>query len=104
MKNLGLRVGQEYAVLITVDKEAVGEITGKVVSENELITSVYTDDGETLLVLAECLRSSMSAVDYHLHKPRLRELIKARVAELMAMDDEADEEDPPAPLISDIPF
>jgi len=104
MSNLGLRAGHKYAVVVYVDQEAVGEITGNVVSESELITSVYTDDGESLILVFECIRSALSAVDYHINKPRLRELIKARIEELRGMDDEADEEDPPAPLISDIPF
>jgi hypothetical protein len=104
MRGLGLRDGDKFTVLVVLNEEHTLEVTGEVVSPTEVITNVYTDDSKTLLLGHEVLSGATSAVGYHLNRPSLKALIAERIAELKEISEGADEDDPPAPSTSDIPF
>lgn len=104
MNKYGLREGGEFAVVVYYGRGCICEVTGEVISETEVVTSVYTEGSESLLLANEVLRAVASAVDFHMHKPSLKRMLEARIAELKALDEEGAEDNPPPPSINDIPF
>jgi hypothetical protein len=103
MTHFGIQDGDEYTVVVYQNKGALGEIVIHAVSFEEVACQVYTDDREALLTLNEVIKVAYSTLGYHLEKPRLKELIETRIAQLRKEIEEGQEDDPPAPL-SDIPF
>jgi hypothetical protein len=104
MKQLGMRDGDGGAILLRLNRNSLGEITVRNIGGTEVVAHVYYEDRESLIAMSEMLVASLNAVNYLLHKKKLKHLIEARIEELKNMDEEAGWDNPPAPSISDIPF
>ena len=101
----GLREGDSITVAIFINEEPVGELTGEVIEETQLVIHVYTDDAFTLMKMHEVIQAARNAIGFHMAKPDLAEMIRARIDELNAMDDSEAGENPPTPrFMDDLPF
>lgn len=96
MNGLGLREGDDYAVLIYRNGTSIAEVTGTIISPVETAASLYTDGDETLLIVNEILKIAVGATSFFEQKPRLQEMLKQRIAELKA-ESEGEEGEPPYP-------
>lgn len=104
MAMLGLQDGDEYAILIHWNGSPIAEVTGTVVSQTETAVSLYLDGDEALIVVSEILHIGAGAARFQLEKPRLKEMLKARIAELKAAHERAESEPPHPDDVNEIPF
>lgn len=104
MSKRGLRKGKTYYVVVMEGDELLGSIEHTVLTNHEVVTSVYCDEGSGLLILHEALGAATSAVDFHLHKPELSKLVAERIEELKAAREEVERKPPYPDDVSDIPF
>jgi len=104
MNHRGIWDGDEVTVIVYQNKERIGEITILAISHAEITAQVYTDNENTLISLYEGVSAALSAIKYHTERPKLREMIEERIAELKAGYEDGEEDDPPAPSTVDLPF
>lgn len=105
MRRLGIQDGDEVVVQVYWNRVPIGEITLNSISFSELAVNVYTEDESTVVLLSEAIRASAEAMAFHMAKPHLQKLIRERIDQLKADDDdrEAGETDSPTE-VQDIPF
>jgi hypothetical protein len=104
MNGNGLEDGDDYAVIVYRNGVSICAVTGDVVSNVETAASLYTDGDSALVTAAEILQVAVNAAKFYMQKPRLQQLLRERIEQLKREDEEAGENYPPAPTISDMPF
>lgn len=104
MNGVGLRDGDEATILIILNRRHAAEIIIQSINSNEVATSIYVNKDEQLFAINEALGAALSAIRYQMERPNLKRMLQKRIAELRDLESEADEDNPPAPLIGDIPF
>lgn len=100
----GLSDGDDYAVIVLMNKVNVGEVTGDAVSNTELTARIYTEDQKTLMLLFEIMAAAFHAIEFHMQKPHMRKLLEDRIAQIRAEEDDSEAGEPPSPTVHDIPF
>ena len=104
MTTVGMQKGKKYEVFVGVGDEVLGSVEHVVLTGNSVQTSVFIETPESLVAVYEALSAAASAVNFHMHKDGLQELVKRRIAELDEAR-EGEESEPPFPDdVADIPF
>ena len=104
MTRLGMRKGERYEVYVVKSDEVLGSVEHVVLTADSVQTSVFVEAPKSLVAIHEALAAAASAVDFHMHKDNLRELVQRRIAELKE-GREGEESKPPFPDdVTDIPF
>lgn len=100
------KMGDEVTILVYQNRKSVGEVTSQMIDDEGQAVSVYLESDDGLMKLLEALKSAAAAVEYHAQKPRMRELIRARIAEMEDEEIEEEKSEPPSPTdeLGDIPF
>lgn len=99
-----LKMGDEATVIVYHKKEAVGEITIQIITEDEAAAAVYTDNTDTLAIVEEILNAALECVKFHTARPNLRKMLAERIAQMRA-EIAAEESEPPSPTDDyDLPF
>lgn len=102
---IGIRGKDEVVVVVYRNSVSLGEIVLRALSNQELSVSVFIDNETDLVVMHEAIVASGNAVNFHLQRPRLRELLNERIAELKAEDEAGEVGEPPFPIDDhNIPF
>jgi len=100
----GLFDGDDFAIVVSVNRVNVGEITGAAVSNIELTALIYTEDEKMLMLLWEVVSAGFHALEFHMQKPLMRKLLEERIAQLKAEEDDSEAGEPPYPTVHDLPF
>lgn len=99
----GLRDGDEFAVVVYLNKFNIGEITGEAVSNNELTALIFAEDQKMFLLLYEVMSACFEAAKFHMQKPHLKKMLEDRIAQLKADQDDSEAGESPYPTVHDIP-
>jgi len=104
MKKPGLHKGDEVYVNIQINGKMAADFLIKVPNEHEVACDLWGDEEADFITLLEALKAAIGVVEYQLEKPRLKELLRERIAQLKRESEEAEWDNPPAPSTDDIPF
>jgi signal transduction histidine kinase len=104
MSHRGIWDGDEITVLLYQNQQDIGQIVIHAISHAEITAQVFTDDENTLISVYEALKAALSSVEYHMARPRLRELIEDRMREVRESIEDEGEGNPPPPSTDDVPF
>lgn len=100
----GIQEGDEVIIQVIWNRIPIGEISHDCISPTELVTNVYTEDESTVVLMNEAISASYQAMQFHMQKPRLKELLEERIAQLKAEEDDSEAGEAPSPTVHDIPF
>lgn len=104
MTKLGMQKGDRYEIAVFKGQEVLCSVEHVVLSDNEVATSVFVQTAESLVAVYEAVTAAATAIDFHIHKPSLREMVEKRISELNE-GREGEESEPPFPDdVIDIPF
>lgn len=100
----GLARGDEAYVSVRINKRFEFDVIISAVSNTEVSVEVHGDTEANVLAGHEALQAATNAVAFILEKPRLKAILKERIAELREEIEDEAEGDPPTPSADDIPF
>lgn len=104
MTETGIRPGDELEVVVSRNGEIVGAVVITGVAKDAVSAEIYCDDGSDLLLMHEAIKSAQGVVDYHVHSPRLKQILEDRISEIKQWIAEGEGSEPPSPTTNDIPF
>jgi len=104
MRSPGLQKGDEVYVSVRINGKDNADIVINAVSSNEVAAELWCDAEADMVALHEAVKAACGAIDYQLQKPRLREMLAERIAQLKREAEEAEWDNPPAPTSDDILF
>lgn len=93
----GIRSGQEVACLFYRDQQFLGAVLIRATAADQVaVQSHYYDDDE-LLVIVEIASTALGALKFEVDKPKLRQMVADRIAELNGFIEGEEESNPPPP-------
>jgi len=104
MTGPGLVKGDEAYVSVRINRHMSVDLLVTAISDQEVGVEVWGGEDADLFAVYEALKAAAGAVRHQLEKPRLKQLLEERIAQLKKQSEEAGWEDPPTPLTDDIPF
>ena len=104
MNNVGLARGDEYYVSVRINKQLIADFVGLTISITETSCELYLDPDANEIAVFEALKAATSTMDWHVQRPRLKQLLQERIALLKKESEEEGEDNPPPPSTDLLPF
>lgn len=106
MDTKGIVVGDEFVIPVIFFGLSLVEFVILADEDDVASCRIYGLEEENTLRVFEALQCASNSLRFLMEKPRLQELIAARIKELNEMESRGEEGNPPPPLtgVEDIPF